>query len=332
MLLANGKCPRLLAAAVSLEMNREITYSTLFADPLDPTSMSHRKHQLYSQIEGSQHQRGSTSDFHFQKFRLALRKGFWQQGVAPLTNFSVHSGPFDYAADTPITQHVYLNFADASVFAYWSRDLMAQDEVQSAEHPALARFQDYMSRYFPGSLELDPRGYEVALFRGVQRFAELDLEALYGKSFADASEDLIAASVHSIDPPTVSTILAMPARAVSPELTGKPYTAQDIEYHFLTSLNGFRAARIASQTRELFLHTGNWGGGAFGNHQMLMAALQIMAASTAGVDQVVYHVVDTPIDITKLRKLLGECQQGSLGEAIACLAAKKFRYGRGNGT
>jgi Poly (ADP-ribose) glycohydrolase (PARG) len=49
------------------------------------------------------------------------------------------------------------------------------------------------------------------------------------------------------------------------------------------------------------VHTGYWGCGAFGGNRVLMALLQVLAAGSAGLDQLVFHVGD-PADETRSRR------------------------------
>src|SRR5215831_13738564 len=62
------------------------------------------------------------------------------------TRFEIAESFFQYEADPPggheLTWH--LNFADARLFGYHGGPLLAQDELQVAEHPALGSLRDAM--------------------------------------------------------------------------------------------------------------------------------------------------------------------------------------------
>ena len=46
------------------------------------------------------------------------------------------------------------------------------------------------------------------------------------------------------------------------------------------------------EIKKIIIHTGNWGCGAFGGNVELHTMLQIIAAVSAGVDEMIYHAVD----------------------------------------
>src|SRR5512146_2553873 len=50
------------------------------------------------------------------------------------------AGHFDYAGDSAGVWH--LNFADPHVFAFYGSALLAQDELQCAEHPVLGSLRE----------------------------------------------------------------------------------------------------------------------------------------------------------------------------------------------
>lgn len=71
------------------------------------------------------------------------------------------------------------------------------------------------------------------------------------------------------------------------------YRLDEITGTLVTAFTGFRAA-VEESERQLggmscVIHTGYWGGGAFGGNRVLMSMLQILAAQMAGVDRLVFH-------------------------------------------
>jgi hypothetical protein len=192
-----------------------------------------------------------------------------------------------------------LNFADPHLFVAYGGALLAQDELQVLEHPALGSLCEALRastdpRLRPVTVE-EGAGTPV-LVRGVERRCALSTDpdptegrplGLYGNRFARAGEDAIRRALRVIAPPTTSNILAMSAL---PGGRG-PYEEGEIRSILATAYTGFRAARIESGG-PVAVSTGHWGTGAFGGDKVLMAALQLLAARLAGVERLVFHTVD----------------------------------------
>jgi hypothetical protein len=192
-----------------------------------------------------------------------------------------------------------LNFADPHLFCAYGGWLLAQDELQVLEHPALGSLCEALRastdpRLRPVTVE-DGASTPV-LVRGVERRCALATDpdpiegrplGLYGNRFARAGEDAIRRALRVIAPPTTSNILAMSA----PPGGHGPYEEGEIRGILGTAYTGFRAARIESGG-AVAVSTGHWGTGAFGGDKVLMTALQLLAARLAGVERVAYHTVD----------------------------------------
>ena len=151
----------------------------------------------------------------------------------------------------------YLNFADPRLFVAYGGSLLAQDELQVLEHPALGSLCEHLLA------SKDPRFQPVTwedgaptpvLVRGVERRSALATDpdliegrplGLYGNRFARATADTIRRALTVLDPPTVSNILAM---AAPPGGSG-PYDEREIREIVVTATTGFRAARIESGSR-----------------------------------------------------------------------------------
>jgi hypothetical protein len=63
----------------------------------------------------------------------------------------------------------------------------------------------------------------------------------------------------------------------------------------MTALTGFRAAvfeshRVFGAACPVVIHSGFWGCGAFGGNRELMMAMQVVAATLAPVDRIVFHI------------------------------------------
>jgi hypothetical protein len=198
----------------------------------------------------------------------------------------------------------YLNFADPHLFVAYGGSLLAQDELQVLEHPALASLVEWLRA------SQDPRFRPVTeedgaptpvLVRGVERRCAFATDpdllegrplGLYGNRFAKAREDAVRRAVTVLSPPTISNILAI---AAPPGGTGR-YTEEEIRSILVTATSGFGAARLESlvavEDAGVVIHTGHWGTGAFGGDKVLMTMLQILAARLAGIERLVYHTFD----------------------------------------
>ena len=197
-----------------------------------------------------------------------------------------------------------LNFADPHLFVAYAGPLLAQDELQVLEHPALGSLLEWLRaskdpRFRP--LTEEDGAPTPVLVRGVERRCSFATDpdptegrplGLYGNRFSRAREDAIARAVTVLSPPTISNILAI---AAPPGGSGR-YTEAEIGGILVTAFTGFRAARVesalAAESAEVVIHTGHWGTGAFGGDKVLMTMLQILAARLAGVERVVYHTFD----------------------------------------
>src|SRR6185369_8740855 len=95
----------------------------------------------------------------------------------------------------------YVNFADRRLFVAYGGPLLAQDEMQAAEHPALGSLREALKasadpRLAP--LTRDDDGPTPVLIRGVERRCAIDTEpdllagriqGLYGNNFSRARPD-----------------------------------------------------------------------------------------------------------------------------------------------
>ena len=198
--------------------------------------------------------------------------------------------PLDLAA---VEWHV--NFADPSLFVAYGSGLFAQDEMQVAEHPALAGVREALLAGGLGAATVDGRDATPILVRGVQRRLAVATgptadhpAGLYGNAFARAPWDVVRRATRLVDPPTVTNLIAIAAPAGG----HGDYSADDIAHVFATAHTGFAAAVAESSGRPVVVHTGFWGCGAFGGNRRLMVALQALAARSAGVVRLVLHAGD----------------------------------------
>lgn len=222
----------------------------------------------------------------------------WAAAPLPVTvtarsRFTIARGVFAYAPPAPGTVDWHLNFADPQLFFAYTSALMAQDEIQVAEHPALGALREALAATGPAPRTVAEDGKPTPVtVTGVQRRCAINTDGLYGNAFARATPAQVKAATLPLVPPTVSNILALAA----PGYGSGAYTREEIAYVVSAAYTGFAAARQES-TRltgpaRTVIHTGFWGCGAFGGNRTLMTILQALAADLADVD-VVFWAFDT---------------------------------------
>ncbi len=193
-----------------------------------------------------------------------------------------------------------MNFADQHVFGNYGHFMFAQDEIQVAEHPALAAIRELMvgrtDRLRPLTWESDAP--TPVLVRGAERTLNIDTRSIYGARFARAADATIRECSRVLDPPTRTNILAISAPVSS---GGGSYARAEIMAALRTAYSGFRAVVLASVSdhqpiKPIVLHTGNWGCGAFGGDRQLMLSIQMMAAHLAGITEAVFYCGSDSVD------------------------------------
>lgn len=198
-------------------------------------------------------------------------------------------GVFDYLPGTSSDAHWYVNFADPELFVAYGTPLLAQDELQVAEHPALGCLREALiSDGYATSVE-DEHGRPTPFtIVGVPRRVMIDTTTgLYGNAFSRASLDTVRQAICPVDPEVQSNILAIAA----PRPGHGTYHTDEITAALVAAYTGFAAARAHLPTPETTVHTGFWGCGAFGGNRALMTMLQVAAAEAAGVN-LVFHAFD----------------------------------------
>lgn len=246
--------------------------------------------------------------------------------------------PYDY-----IEGHWYVNFADAELFGYYGGTLLAQDELQVLEHPALASIRESLLKTGDQSSApktRDNSGATPVLVQGVRRRFALKYLAsendhhvdLYGNNFAQASFDVIKDCVVILSPPTLSNIVAIEA----PKGHSGAYTMGTINLVLGTAYAAFRAIVLESNEKgSIVLHSGFWGCGAYGGNKVIMLILQMLAARLAGLSRLVLHVmqVDEPYQLAcEYFEALVKESEGSVTKFLHLLEGKKLTWGLSNGT
>lgn len=211
-------------------------------------------------------------------------------------------GFFDYEeSSSPQVADWHMNFANNEIFSAWATSLLAQDELQVAEHPALIGMRIEAMKEGISLWSVEDGAPTPILITGVERRLSIDTapnedagrpHGIYGNYFRNASESQITSATTVITPPTKSNILAIEAPAYG---SGR-YTSNTITFILSTAYSGFSAvmdeSRLSLNASEIRIHSGFWGCGAYGGNRVLMLLLQMLAAQLAGIDQITFHTGD----------------------------------------
>jgi hypothetical protein len=264
--------------------------------------------------------------------------------LAAPCRFEAVPGFYDYVNVAPEAgMDWFLNFASLDAFSTWRTGLMAQDEIQVAEHPALAAIH-LKARALDISLRTSDETGAIAmptpvLVAGVERRLSIETVAsgLYGNAFASASLDAIRRAVRVLAPPSISHILAMEA----PQPRRGCYTARDIESILITAYSGFCAVvqetkRFCGADAASVIHSGFWGCGAYGGNRTLMVFLQMLAARLAGVSEVRFHIGERADmhhfeDALALDVRLSQPHQAAIRDLLSELEQLAFQWGASDG-
>jgi hypothetical protein len=256
---------------------------------------------------------------------------------------------YDPVADNGDTIEWYPNFANADLFCAYGRSLLAQDELQVAEHPALGSLREALLASGRDHLTVENGEPTPVLIAGAERrcflatdpnAAEGRPDGLYGNQFGRARADAVARATHPMEPPTITNLVAMEAPVGG---IGR-YTQEQIRFILGTAFTAFTAAvmeskRMRPDTPEVAIHTGFWGCGAYGGHRILMTILQLLAARACGPSRLVFYTVNTlgartlerAVDCIE-KDLLASAAEVESAEIIRAIDALGFNWGVGNGT
>jgi len=256
--------------------------------------------------------------------------------LAP-TDIAAIAGVYDYAGPAAAVWHV--NFADPQLFVAYGSSLLAQDELQALEHPALGPLREaLLAEGQPALTEQDGAPTPV-LVVDVERRGALDTHGLYGNRFAAASAAQVRAALTPLRPPPRTNLVCIAAPA-----GGRgPYFRRHIDLIATTAFTGFAAA-VAESRRywpgaAVELRTGFWGCGAFGGNRQVMTILQLLAARLASVDRLRFYTFDTAgladftAGATALERVLAAgAPDEPLDELLERIADLDFAWGQSDGT
>jgi len=280
------------AASLELENTTHLLATETIAatELLDrhPPRIEHDKKQLLFDIALS---RGLSGDLSVSRYNEIPLPNTYKP-FAPDTEIVARKGYFRYST-TEGAEDWFMNFAHHDLFNGYGHFMFAQDEIQVAEHPALASLREMML-----ARDDNLRPATVAngaptpvLFRNLQRTISIDTRSIYGARFARSDDSTIRDAVTTLDPAPLSNILAIEAPISS---GNRIYVRSEIEASLRTAYSGFRAvvlcsAIAAGSPKPIVLHTGNWGCGAYGGNRQLMLSIQMIAARLAGVTKLAFY-------------------------------------------
>jgi hypothetical protein len=257
----------------------------------------------------------------------------------------------------------YVNFADSRLFGFYGSNLLAQDEHQALEHPVLGSVREYIKANSPNipNLKASTRNEHnestPCVILNARRNLAFDTvsSGLYGNKFSVASFDnvkefstiLSYEKAKQLELNAYNNILAIEA----PKHGRGGYSKATIQDILVTTYTGFLACKLEAnreaklnnsgeRPREVIIHTGNLGCGAYGGNGVIMAILQIAAAKLAGINTLFYHTFDNKFNqlfIEGEKKLNNiwpkeHQQQITMDQFIEAVEKLKLQWGVGNGT
>ena len=226
-------------------------------------------------------------------------QGWVAEGEEPIVDCMPSVFGYEVSADDAIDW--YLNFADPNLFGYYGGGLLAQDELQVAEHPALASLREALLHDGIEPLTMGSSSPTPCTIIGTPRRCVINTApgdcpgravGLYGNRFAAAHQGVVRDAIEPLDPPTLTNVLAIAA----PLCGLGHYTTNDIEQILAAVVTGFNAAIQESRRmghEDITIHTGFWGCGAFGGNRVLTPALQLVAARWVGLPRLAFYAFDS---------------------------------------
>ncbi len=308
-----------------------------------PARLNNRNKEIVFDIsspEGTVHS-GTIS---FSRWRqMQLPDTVTRGGECP--SFKLREDFFTYDSSPQGQIDWHLNFAHYDLFCAYGGPLFAQDEMQVAEHPALASLRHALLDVGLNPLTVENRIPTPALIMGVERRCHVATDAnhaegrpagLYGNSFSFAAEDVIRKATDIINPATISNIIAMEAPAYG---AGR-YTREEVEFVFSTALTGFSGAVHESREKvspsvQIVGHTGYWGCGAYGGNRELMPFLQMLAACRSELNSMVFHSGGDSAGYDKALEMIEELlpvgMEVSLDKLLSQIESMGFEWGVSDG-
>jgi hypothetical protein len=263
------------------------------------------------------------------------------------TSFEFVENFYDYKSSLKDSEmDWWVNFADEYLFCGYSFPLFAQDEIMVAEHPILSSLKEYLDvvsyknvKFSPYTSNTKTKKYcTPILIQRAQRMLSVNTFptegndiGIYGNNFKNSTFDQIKNATTILSPTTFSNIIAMEAPRVSVGL----YTKDQIRYAIQTAFTGFFAAKLETFVQEkekIFVHTGDWGTGAFGGNKILMCLTQMISANLAEIDIIYFHSIHSD-SFEEAKRIFGESKfnEKKIDTIIQELEDMKFNWGVSDG-
>ncbi|MCR5763901.1 MAG: hypothetical protein K6G00_11025 [Treponema sp.] len=238
----------------------------------------------------------------------------------------------------------YLNYADPNLFGYYDGDLFTQDEIQTLEHPLLGSVMEYIDKNETDVLRSrteekgEPTPYVV---ENVPYWICVNINSvlpdgkilnLYGRLFSQATKDEIDLGIKPIQDERRNNIIAM--AAPTPTSSSTEYKRKELEKLLKTVLAAFGGAKKAAEAnghKSCHIHTGNWGAGAFGNNRELIYFVQMIGASSIGIQELIFHSIDQG-DLKKAQEKYNDWKGNcSFEDCLELLMEQHYTWGNPDG-
>lgn len=249
----------------------------------------------------------------------------------------------------------HTNFSDEQLLVYHNNHHCAQEELLALMHPSMASLVHALRSGEPkcgkvtdGPFLLDigerthipTRPPTPILIKNVPYLIQIDTNGIYGRVFRHATHEVLDKQCTYIGNQQLrNNFISFTSMRTPGE--GKLYTREQIENLLVTAIVGFSAAvdvterdAITSTRTDVVIATGNWGCGAFGGQHMLMAMIQMIAASVTGVSGLVYYTFDDlgDTEYKRAREALQKInEKKSLAWYVQFLLDMKFTWRKGDG-
>ena len=307
-------------------------------------SIWHPKKQLIFDISDRAHKKYS-GQLDFKRWQVQHLPRSTQS--ATKIDISGRENVYDYLPDSD-NQHMsewHVNFAHPDLFAFYGSQLMAQDEIQVAEHPVLGSLREALIKDASPSIThtVEKNMPTPITITNVERRCVVQTDKnidegrpynLYGSEFSRADDSVISNAVTPLNPTTMTNLIAIAA----PAYGSGTYTKSDINYILQTAYAGFAAAihetnRLYKPQHHVRIHTGFWGCGAFGGSRFMMVILQTFAMKLAGIHSGIFHTVDrSGTKIYQEAKFLIESHMDDPSEIfIDWIYSLEFQWGKSDG-
>ena len=242
-----------------------------------------------------------------------------------------------HEVDDEKTRVFWLNFADSQLFGFYDGYMFAQDEIQTLEHPLLGSVMEYIDRNETETLVAltEQKGLPTPyIVEHVPYWIQIQTNPvlpdgrranLYGRRLRLSTPEERAQGFSVLQSEKKNNIIAMAAPCGGHGL----YTVKQLEYLLKCAFSAFAGAtRVTAASKHEFctIHTGKWGCGAFGNNEELIHLVQLIAASSVGVTNIVFHAVNHAALVKAFEKFREWKDAWSISQLTEYLVSQKYQW------